>query len=258
MENDNVKINESLTSNVLDQNRQKKEINILGAFLAALATGLSCGVSYTLSNFIYEWLSERYFNSGTGAYFPMNAANLVSDIISLLLILLFSLSQKSITGKILFIFSIKFAGSVSSIFCYAVLSVYCALIGESFEVTKYTFISSMLSILLCIVFSVIIFIAVDNLFNSQKAEGNNEDTQVISDDKTPQSIYVNVNRKKKSTAALLCFFLGAFGVHRFYTGKIVTGFLWMMTGGFFGIGDIVDFFCIIFGSFKDSNGFDLV
>ena len=28
MENENVKINESLTSNVLDQNRQKKEINI--------------------------------------------------------------------------------------------------------------------------------------------------------------------------------------------------------------------------------------
>jgi TM2 domain-containing membrane protein YozV len=31
--------------------------------------------------------------------------------------------------------------------------------------------------------------------------------------------------EKKLTAALLCTFLGIFGAHRFYVGKIGTGFL---------------------------------
>lgn len=60
--------------------------------------------------------------------------------------------------------------------------------------------------------------------------------------------------KSKIVAALLCFFLGAFGIHRFYVGKVGTGILWLFTGGLFFIGDFVDFFVIIFGGFKDSEG----
>lgn len=62
------------------------------------------------------------------------------------------------------------------------------------------------------------------------------------------------SEKSKGVAALLCFFLGEFGIHRFYAGKIGTGLLWMFTGGLFLIGSFVDFFMIIFGSFKDGNG----
>lgn len=43
---------------------------------------------------------------------------------------------------------------------------------------------------------------------------------------------------------LLCFFLGCFGIHRFYVGKIATGILWLFTLGFLGIGIIIDLICI--------------
>ena len=60
--------------------------------------------------------------------------------------------------------------------------------------------------------------------------------------------------KSRGVAAVLCFFFGTLGIHRFYVGKIGTGLLWLLTIGFFGIGDIIDFIMIICGSFKDSEG----
>lgn len=63
-----------------------------------------------------------------------------------------------------------------------------------------------------------------------------------------------VSEKSKGVAAVLCFFLGALGVHRFYVGKIGTGILWLVTLGFCGIGEIVDFIMILCGSFTDKNG----
>ena len=61
-------------------------------------------------------------------------------------------------------------------------------------------------------------------------------------------------QKSKTTAALLCFFLGGFGVHRFYTGKIGTGVIQFLTLGGFVIWAIIDFVMILTGSFLDANG----
>ena len=63
--------------------------------------------------------------------------------------------------------------------------------------------------------------------------------------------------KSKLAAALLCFFLGVLGVHRFYVGKIGTGLIWLCTGGLCGIGMLVDFIMIIIGSFTDKAGYPL-
>ena len=66
-----------------------------------------------------------------------------------------------------------------------------------------------------------------------------------------------VSTKSMVPAVLLCFFLGGFGIHRFYVGKIGTGILMILTFGGLGIWVIIDFVRIIIGSFRDKQGLPL-
>ena len=56
------------------------------------------------------------------------------------------------------------------------------------------------------------------------------------------------------TLVLLSFFLGAFGVDRFYTGYIGLGILKLITVGGCGVWALIDFILIVCGKFKDANG----
>ena len=50
---------------------------------------------------------------------------------------------------------------------------------------------------------------------------------------------------KKIIALLLCFFLGFFGAHKFYEGKIGMGIVYIFTGGLFFIGVVIDFIALL-------------
>lgn len=64
--------------------------------------------------------------------------------------------------------------------------------------------------------------------------------------------------KSKWAAFWLCLFLGMFGIHRFYVGKVFTGIIWLLTLGLCGIGWVLDLLVILFGGFKDKAGQRLV
>jgi TM2 domain-containing membrane protein YozV len=52
--------------------------------------------------------------------------------------------------------------------------------------------------------------------------------------------------KPKSTVVtyLLWLFFGALGIHHFYMGKTGRGILWLLTGGLFLVGLVIDLFTI--------------
>lgn len=53
-----------------------------------------------------------------------------------------------------------------------------------------------------------------------------------------------MNTKGTSYLLWLAILLGIGGLHRFYNGKMISGFLWLLTGGFFGVGQLIDLFLI--------------
>ena len=52
--------------------------------------------------------------------------------------------------------------------------------------------------------------------------------------------------KNKRVSFFLCLFLGVLGIHKFYEGKVIFGIVYLLTGGIFGIGVIVDLILLLF------------
>ena len=63
-----------------------------------------------------------------------------------------------------------------------------------------------------------------------------------------------ISQKSRLVAALLCFFLGTFGAHRFYLKKTGTAILMILTLGGVGIWTLVDLIFIMTGLFRDKEG----
>lgn len=53
-----------------------------------------------------------------------------------------------------------------------------------------------------------------------------------------------MNSKGVSYLLWLSILVGLGGLHRFYNGKMISGFIWLLTGGLFGVGQLIDLFLI--------------
>jgi hypothetical protein len=63
-----------------------------------------------------------------------------------------------------------------------------------------------------------------------------------------------VSDRSRAVALALASLFGAFGVHRFYTGRITTGVLMLCTLGGMGIWWLTDVILLAAGSFRDAEG----
>ena len=60
--------------------------------------------------------------------------------------------------------------------------------------------------------------------------------------------------QKKMIMMILCLLLGGLGIHRFMSGHIGLGVLYLLTGGVCGIMVIVDLIKILTGSYTMADG----
>ena len=65
---------------------------------------------------------------------------------------------------------------------------------------------------------------------------------------------MEISSKSRLVTTLLAFFLGTFGAHRFYLGKIGTAVAMLLTLGGLGIWALVDFIFAVAGIMKDKEG----
>ena len=65
---------------------------------------------------------------------------------------------------------------------------------------------------------------------------------------------LKADEKSRIVAAVLCFFLGLLGVHRFCLGYTGIGILMLLTFGLFSILTLIDFIRILIGDLKPKGG----
>jgi TM2 domain-containing membrane protein YozV len=74
---------------------------------------------------------------------------------------------------------------------------------------------------------------------------------------SPIAVSASATDKRVLPAFLLCFFVGVFGAHRFYVGKVGSGVAQLLTIGGLGIWALVDLILILCGAFTDANGIQI-
>lgn len=97
---------------------------------------------------------------------------------------------------------------------------------------------------------------IKNGTNNQAQEAPQQQAQqqptiIIQNTNTNQNANTVVGPMKKPknkwiTLLLILFGLGFVGAHKFYEGKIGMGIIYLLTGGIFGIGVLIDFFSTLF------------
>lgn len=66
----------------------------------------------------------------------------------------------------------------------------------------------------------------------------------------------NPQRTRALIELLLCIFLGTFGVHRFFRGRVFTGLIFLFTYGLLGVGVLYDLIKCVIKLAKTTHGDD--
>ena len=93
---------------------------------------------------------------------------------------------------------------------------------------------------------------------SEKLESKVSENILLTEERTENlSTPLRSSPKCRSTLAYLCFFGGVLGLHQFYVKRKWLGILYLCTLGIFGLGVVIDLQLILFGAFRDENGFPI-
>lgn len=101
----------------------------------------------------------------------------------------------------------------------------------------------------------------NNYQNMNNAQPQIVQNIIIGQNPQPQpQLQPNVSPKSKTVALILCIvgFFGLGGLHRLYTGHILSGILWLCTGGLGYVGTIIDLILLLTNNFKDKNNLKLL
>ncbi len=58
--------------------------------------------------------------------------------------------------------------------------------------------------------------------------------------------------RRRKTAIILCLLLGWIGIHRFYLGRQISGLIYLLTLGLFGVGWLIDLITLLRNGFAES------
>ena len=101
-----------------------------------------------------------------------------------------------------------------------------------------------------LLFLLLTFIITSNVYASFPVKrNNNSNSLVIKNDNSSISnnTLTAVAGDNQTVAVLLCFFLGAIGVHRFYLGDTLIGVIQLLTLGGLGVWTLIDFIRLLIG-----------
>ncbi len=101
-----------------------------------------------------------------------------------------------------------------------------------------------------------VFLTIDEPRNAREAQNPPQAEPQVVYHTLHETIVVQPQRSSRSrwAALALCLIGGFLGIHRFYVGKMGTGVVYLLTGGLFFVGALVDFLSILFGYFRDGDG----
>jgi hypothetical protein len=99
-------------------------------------------------------------------------------------------------------------------------------------------------------FLLMTLIITSNVYSSFPVKrNNNSNSLIIKNDSSSISnnTLTAVAGDNQTVAVLLCFFLGAIGVHRFYLGDTLIGVIQLLTLGGLGVWTLIDFIRLLIG-----------